>query len=222
MIDTTVSETDAFFNGVSSFLKEHVADGKVNYAGIASDKGELQSLYSQIGSMDLSNADKNTKTAFYLNAYNLLVIWSVVEKYPIQSPLDVDGFFDKRKHLVAGENVTLNTLEEKKLRPDARVHFALVCAAKGCPKLQATAYLPETVQKQLNEVTTKALNDPQFIRVDYSNKSVQLSKIFDWYGSDFTTTSGTVMNFINTYRSAKIPDTYKLEYYAYDWSLNKK
>lgn len=221
-IDTTISGTDAFFTATGSFLADHVANGRVDYAAIASDKGELQSLYQQIAGMDLSDADNNTKTAFYLNAYNIVVIWSVVEKYPISSPLDVDGFFDKRKHVIAGESMTLNALEEKKLRPDARVHFALVCAAKGCPKLQAVAYLPATVQKQLNEVTAKALNDPQFLRVDYTNKNVQVSQIFEWYVTDFTQTSGSVIAFINTYRSAKIPDNYKIGYYEYDWALNKK
>ncbi|HNK98617.1 MAG TPA: DUF547 domain-containing protein [Chitinophagales bacterium] len=219
--DTTIAPTESFFAAAQSFLSEYVVSGKVNYASIKSDPGELNDLYSMIGTTDLSTADNNTKTAFYLNAYNLIVIHSVLEKYPIASPLDVAGFFDKKKHVVAGQQMTLNELEEKKLRPDPRVHFALVCAAKGCPKLQSQAYLPATVQKQLVDATTRAVNDPQFLRVDYTNKTVQLSKIFEWYADDFNKTSGSVIQFINTYRSAKISDSYTLSYYEYDWSLNK-
>jgi hypothetical protein len=214
---------DDFFTAANTFLSAYVADGKVDYAGIKSEQSSIQKLTDAIASADLSAAGQNTKIAFYLNAYNLLVIKSVVDKLPINSPLDVPGFFDTKKHNVAGEYLTLNDIENKKLRPDPRVHFALVCAARGCPKIINEAYMPSTVQDQLTRQTKKAMNDASFIKVDNTAKTVKISKIFDWYKDDFLKQPGTTaLTFINQYRDVKIPADYSLGYYEYDWSLNKK
>lgn len=71
---------------------KYVSNGKVDYALIGKQKAELVTLINMIEKADVSKADKNTKTAFYLNAYNLLTINSVVMNMPIKSPLDVKGF----------------------------------------------------------------------------------------------------------------------------------
>jgi hypothetical protein len=172
--------------------------------------------------MDLTDADKNTKTAFYLNAYNIIVIQSVINNLPIAKPTDVNGFFDETKHNVAGVNLTLNEIENTKLRPDARVHFALVCAAKGCPKISSEAFTPEKVESQLSSLTKKALNDNTFIKVDNAKATVQISKIFDWYGVDFVKSAGSALAYINSYRDVKIPENFKIAYYEYNWNLNGK
>ncbi|MEO8269711.1 MAG: DUF547 domain-containing protein [Aureliella sp.] len=42
--------------------------------------------------------------------------------------------------------VSLNGIENDVLRPmgDPRIHFALVCAARGCPRLQNRAYTADS------------------------------------------------------------------------------
>lgn len=221
-IDSSLNTQDYFFIEADSFFAAYVVKGKVDYAGIKKQPQMLKNLCSAISEMDLSAADKNTKMAFYINAYNLLTIQTIVEAYPVAGPLDIKGCFDAKKHSVAGVTITLNELENKYLRPDARVHFCLVCAAKGCPKLQSNAFKPETVQEQMDAATKKALNDPQFLRADYANKTVMVSKIFDWYKDDFIAQSGSVIAFINTYKDTKISANSTLQYYDYDWSLNKQ
>lgn len=222
---TTLKATvsiDEFFINTNVFLGKYISDGKVDYAAIKSEGITVKKLYTAIGNMNLTDADKNTKTAFYLNAYNIIVIQSVITNLPIAKPTDVTGFFDGTKHNVAGVNLTLNELENTKLRPDARVHFALVCAAKGCPKISSEAFIPEKVEAQLNSLTKKALNDNTFIKVDDTKNIVQISKIFDWYGVDFVKSAGSAMAYINSYRDVKIPDNYKVEFYEYNWNLNSK
>ena len=220
--DSNTTSLETFFTDADTFYHRWVVKGKVDYAGIEADRAGLDALYAFIGAADLSTADKNTQTAFYINAYNLVTIYSVVSKLPISSPLDVTGFFDAKKHQVAGSYMTLNELENKKLRPDARVHFVLVCAANGCPKLQSEAYIPSKVQDQMNAATRAAMNDNTFIRVSHDGKKVMISQIFDWYKDDFIQSEGSDMAFINKYRNTKIPDTYTKEFYPYDWKLNKQ
>lgn len=216
---------DTWFNDADAFLKKYVTSGRVDYANIKSNSDELTALINVIGSADLSTSSSNTQKAFYINAYNLIMIKSVVDNMPISSPLDVKGIFDVSQHKVAGEMLTLSDIENKKLGPvynDARIHFVLVCGAIGCPKLASFAYKPATIEEQIESQTRLALNDATFIKVKDSEKKVLVSEIFNWYSADFTNDGQTVLSYINQYRDAKIPDTYTVGSYTYDWNLNSK
>ena len=117
--------------------------------------------------------------------------------------------------------MTLNHLENLKIRApykDPRIHFALVCAATSCPVLTNAAYLPASLDSQLEEQTRKALNNPTFIRT--SGNQVQISKIFDWYKADFGSDSERIA-WIDTYREDPIKGK-SVTFYDYDWRLNKK
>ena len=213
-----------FFDEADVFFKKYVSNGSVAYSKIKSNIGEVESLYKQIGSMDLKGKTDAQKKAFYINAYNLAVIYWVAKHYPLKSPMDNSGFFDKVKHTVAGEELTLNALEIKKLLftyKDARFHFALACAAKSCPPLASFAYTPDKVDQQLNDRTTLALNDPNWLKVNKSKKMVELSKIFEWYKKDFTSDGKSEIEWINQFRKEKIPTSYKVDYYEYNWALNE-
>lgn len=215
----------SFFQETTVFLKAHVENGRVDYANLKKEPATLSALTKQIGGMNLAGATPADKKAFYINAYNLLVIQQVVGLFPLKSPLDAPGFFDKRKQRVAGEDITLNELEKGRLlKPyaDARIHFAVVCAAKGCPVLAESAYVPQRLDAQLEERAKLALNSTYFIRVNAKQNRVEVSKLFEWYQADFTQNGQTVLAYVNSFRQAKIPATYTVGAYEYDWSLNSR
>lgn len=135
----------------------------------------------------------------------------------------VPGFFDKQQFRVAGEKLTLNQLEKQKLMApyqDARVHFALVCAAKSCPPLLDRAYIPGQVEEQLEAQAQQALRNPDFIKVRPKGKQVLVSELFKWYRADFLRQAPSVPAYINRYRSKPLPLGYSLGYYPYNWALN--
>lgn len=202
-----------------SFLKKHVQDGKVDYQSIKSNPVELFEMLNIIALEEIPEADNK---AYLINAYNLLVIASVVDAYPILSPQDVPGFFDNKVHVVANKKMSLNYLEKEllfKVYEDPRMHFILVCGALGCPPITNFAYKTDGLDAQLNMQTVKALNS-DFIKVDDEKKLVQLSEIFKWYASDFGGNNKAVISYINSYRDNKIPDNYRVDYYKYYWQLN--
>ena len=134
-------------------------------------------------------------------------------------------FFDTKVHLVAGERLTLNQLEIDRMLHqfnDPRFHFVLACAAMSCPQLANFAYRPENVEQKLNDRTRLALNDDRFIRVDGQGNKIRISKIFEWYSDDFKSTGKDLLSYINQYRAKKIPNSYSIEYYQYDWRLNER
>ena len=210
-----------FFIQSDSFIRQNVEDGLVKYKQIGKNAAEIHELVSYVSKADLSSFSSMEKLAFYINAYNLLVIKQIVDNYPVESPMSIPGFFDINKQLVAGEKLTLNDLENKKIRTykDARIHFVLVCAAMGCPKLANFSYQADKLEDQLTRRTELAMNDPAFLKRQDSN--VQLSEIFNWYRQDFGESDKDLINFINKFRKNPLPEKSKLNYYTYNWTLNE-
>ncbi len=215
-------DLDTFFSKTNSFLETHVKNGKVDYKAIHKDQTSLNELLKIAKGISVNIKDANNYQAFWINAYNISVIKGIVDNYPTKSPLDHNGFFDKTTYSLGGKSITLNDIENKLLRAkfkDARFHFVLVCGAIGCPPLISQAYLPNTLNAQLDTQTKKALNG-DFLKVSTKKKKVEVSEIMKWYKEDFVQ-SGNEIDFINIYRIKKIPDNYKLSYFTYNWSLNK-
>ena len=213
---------ETFFSQTDDFLKQNVSNGKVDYQEIHNNPEKLDELISLAEKISVSKSDALKFQSFYINAYNLAVIKGVVDNYPIKSPLDKSGFFDKTTYKIAGESITLNDIENKKLRAnfgDARFHFVLVCGAIGCPPLIAEAYIPSKLDAQLQTQAELALNNPNFIKI--KKKRVELSEIFKWYKEDFVK-NGDEIEYINQFRKEKIPSNTKISYYPYNWKLNEK
>lgn len=214
-----------FLSATDQFLKTHVQNGSVAYETIKEHPESINALYSYIENADPSTFSTIERKSFYINAYNIIVIYQVSKYYPLKSPLDASGFFDAVKHQVGGQSLTLNQLEIKKLLSeyqDARIHFVLACAAKSCPQLGSFAYTPDKLDEQLEARTVMAINDPTWLMIDPEEKKVKISKIFQWYEKDFNLKGESVRTFINTYRKKMLPESYKLDFYEYNWALNDK
>ena len=219
------SPADSFFQQADAFLKANVSEGLIDYKGIKEEPSELNELVAQIAKMPMDEMSPDQKKAFYINSYNLLTIHSIIANRIPDSPLDIEGFFNKQKHTVAGMGLTLDGLEKETLFPafpDARVHFVLVCAAKGCPPIRPYAYRPENLDQQIQEATVNTLNSDYFIRVKPEQDKVLVSEIFKWYESDFLKEANSVLAYINQFRSEKISSNAAVDYYTYDWSLNSQ
>ena len=216
----SVAIGQSFTEQADAFFRAHVKNGMVDYAAIKANPANLNALAMAINKSEPHEG--NAEKAFLINAYNILVIQSVVEDYPIEGPLKVAGFFDKNMHGVRGQKTTLNQLEKEilyKKFPDARLHFALVCAAKGCPKLASFAYTSALLEKQLEGQTRAAINDASFVRL--GKGSMQISQLFEWYAKDFGGEEKTA-NFISKYLAESKSVPAKFTFYTYDWTLNGK
>ncbi len=215
-----------FFTKANSFLKTNVTNGKVAYDDIYKNQASLNELMALAKSIKVDKNDENLYRAFWINAYNITVIKGVIDNYPTDSPLKVPGFFDKITYELGGSKTTLNNIEHVFLRgnfnSDPRFHFVLVCGAIGCPPLINEAYLPNSIENQLTNQTKLAINGTYFLTVNNQKKRIEGSEILKWYKGDFTLNKTTEIDFINKYRTQKIPSNYKIIYTTYNWNLNKK
>ncbi|MGH7547604.1 MAG: DUF547 domain-containing protein [Gemmatimonadales bacterium] len=233
-------------SGFSAVLREHLRGGRVDYAALKTDSARLRSYLDQLAVADsagVTAADQNTRLAFWINAYNACMLKQVIQHYPIErAPFDrligstsaragfvrdISGVF-KRKHCrVAGALRSQDDVEHGILRHmgDARIHFAINCAARSCPELAAEAYVPERVDKQLDAAVRHLVEtDTQFRIVMGEYPVLQVNKILDWYSKDFGGSDG-VKRFFARYlppgAAAYIqrPDV-RLRFFDYDWTLN--
>lgn len=221
---TTSQELELFFNNTDVFFAKNVNDGRLAYLEIHDNPSELNKLLELAENIEVDTSKADIYKAFWINAYNLLTIKGIINNYPLKSPLDVSGFFDKILYEIGGKSITLNGIENELLRgnfEDPRFHFVLVCGALGCPPIIDSAYKPDILDAQLDKQTKLAING-NFLKVNNKKKRIEASEIMKWYNEDFTLNDQSEIEFINTYRTEKIPNNYKLTYFSYNWNLNKQ
>ena len=215
------------YSSYNSFLKENVADGKVNYQNIKKNIGTLDEFLTKtklIAKKEYISWSENQKLAFLINVYNAATLKLVAENYPLKSIKDIEKPWDKNFIDLLGNKISLNHLEHEIIRKEfnePRIHFALVCAAKGCPILISEAYTSDKLDSQLENSTKNFLKTKDKNRVDVVNKTIYLSPIFDWFKDDFTKKSGLVASFIKPYfKQNSNLESYQIKYTNYDWTLN--
>ncbi|MGZ8227913.1 MAG: DUF547 domain-containing protein [Methylococcaceae bacterium] len=208
---------------VSSGTKNNVKLALVDYQTLK-ENGKLEAAYQQLSSFPVKNLNsKEEKLAFYINAYNILALKTVIDHWPLDSIKDVGSLLSpvwgKPAGSIDGKMVSLDDIENKILRPmgEPRIHFAIVCASVSCPDLRNTPYTASKLNAQLNEQVQKFLtNADKGLRV--GNESIQISRIFDWFGKDFKPAGG-IEAFIRRYRS-NLPELPLKEDINYDWNVN--
>lgn len=221
LISVSFSAQDVFLD-FDEFFKSYVDEsGGVDYKSITPEA--LAPLSKALAQYSLVTASPDEEKAFLINAYNFLVIKSVVANAVPPSVQDVPGFFTAKIHEVAGERYSLNGLEKDLLfvkYQDPRLHFVLVCGAISCPPLINKAYRPETLENQLQAQCTSALNKVAFMSFDDAFNTLRWSALFDWYAADFGQKKENIIAWINSYREKPIPADAKTVVMDYDWSLN--
>lgn len=209
----------------NKFLKENVsAKGIVNYDKVLKNIDKLNAITSNFAKIS-PNAGwtASEKKAYWINFYNANIIKILAENYPIKSINYIQDAFHKKIVDYVGAKISLDNIEHEILRKlgDPRVHFALYSTAVSSPMLKRTAYMPDTIEKDLGMATSEFLNDPTKNQID--TEITRLSKIFEWYQDDFASTNDMI-NFINIHLGApKIKlDKTRISYNEFNWSLHVK
>jgi hypothetical protein len=227
------------FTPWDSMLQEYVDDqGRVDYRRWQQEaSGALGDWLKSLRGVALPRLASEEKLALLINLYNALVIQQVLEKYPIESirptVLGVPNwfafwrFFNRPLFSLDGESVSLDNLEHDILRQEfkePRIHFAVVCAAMGCPILRNEAYLPDIVEAQLETDANRFIHNSDKVRFESDGDILYYSKIFKWYEKDFLRVAPSVPDYIGQYLSdvPGVANPKEVIYLPYDWSLNQR
>lgn len=200
----------------------------------AKDRQELGSYIDSLQEIPVSRLNRDEQMAYWINLYNAATVKVVLDHYPVSSITKIDlssglfsrGPWDAKLLEVEGEEVSLNDIEHRILRPiwrDPRVHYAVNCASIGCPNLQNLAYTAANLEALLEKGAREYINHPR--GVSFQGNKLVLSSIYDWFQEDFGGSEEGVLRHLRRYAAAELAgrlDGYSGRIgYAYDWSLNE-
>ncbi|MFW6060932.1 MAG: DUF547 domain-containing protein, partial [Phycisphaeraceae bacterium] len=215
-------------------LAVHVSDagGWVNYETLARDSETLNRYIAQIGEAPFDEMGRDEKLVLLINAYNAFTLKLILEYYSdIDSIRDIpasERWDDERWRV--GEHVwSLNQIEHEQIRPkfaEPRIHFALVCAAVGCPPLRNEAYTADQLEQQLEDQTVYVHNQDRWFRYD-GGDTVHLTELYNWYAGDFEQAAGSVLGYAARYspaleRAMDESQRPRIAWIEYDWALNSE
>jgi hypothetical protein len=228
---------DHSYTRYASVLTNHVRGGGVTYASLKSAPANLDGALDELAAVtetDFKAWPEAQQLAFLINLYNAATLKLVVEHYPVKSIRKIGGVLESPWKLkvvrLFGSLTTLDYLEHNRLRQvyrEARIHFAIVCAAQGCPSLRNEPFVGDRLDAQLAEQTRQFLSQRHKNRVDLDTRTLWLSPIFDWFASDFTREGQTVPRFVAQYlpeaeAKAIRSGDFRVRFTDYDWSLNQR
>jgi hypothetical protein len=235
-----------------TLLRQHVVvspdgtESRVDYAALKQDRRAFDAYLAQLSAIseaEFSGWSREQRLAFLINAYNAFTIDLILSAYPdLHSIRDLGSLttspWKKSFFTLRGASHSLDDIEHGMIRApgafdEPRVHFALVCASIGCPMLRNEAYTADRLDAQLEDGMRRFLSDPSRNRYAAASGTLEVSKIFDWYGGDFakghggfTSVAATLGRYADlladdpavrqAIRDGRVPVTF-LEY---DWKLN--
>ncbi|NIR96663.1 MAG: DUF547 domain-containing protein [Gammaproteobacteria bacterium] len=239
-------------------LRAYVEDGLVDYAALKDDPATLDRYLDAVGAVTEAQYEgwtREQKLAYWINAYNAYTIKVVLQHYPIgrsifADPLErypassirqIPGVWKLRWWAAAGERYTLDHMEHVIMRQEIgepRIHFVLVCASLGCPKLESRSFDAEHLDQRLDQAAVNYIYRDDKVGIDREDGVMRLPRIFDWFAEDFQPLAESAAFFEDRpakiagpltwiYRYANERDraflqsgSYRVEYLPYDWGLN--
>ena len=239
MKESYLAKTDGPSVDHSAFnelLQKHVdEDGFVDYEGFKADSEALDQYIDSLGEASIKELGRNHRLATLINAYNAFTIRLILDHQPLKSINDIpeEDRWDSQRWKLGSEVYSLTQIEHERIRPhfkEARIHFAVVCAAVGCPPLRNEAYTFDRVDDQLED-QAKYVHDHKtwFQFTGGEEAKVKLTKLYEWYGGDFKQAEKSILKFaakysddLNSYLDNEDNSPPKQEWLDYDWSLNSK
>lgn len=221
-------------------LQANVRDGQVNYAGLDGSP-EFAAYLQTLRTTDPATlTEPAAKMAFYLNAYNALVVDSIVTgrqqgryrgvgELASTEGLSLKRFFKETQHRLAGRDMTLDQIETliRETFHDPRVHAAVNCASRSCPPLQSHAWPVNggALDRRLDEAVRQFISNPLRNTIDPAGRRLALSQIFKWYAADFGAGESALRAYLARYLEGSpkqlVQDaTVPISYLKYDWGLN--
>ena len=213
-------------------------NGMVNYHAWKANSADLRALDTYLRSLSTAGpriqASHEAQLAFWINAYNAVTARGILREYPTSSirnhtaKLFGYNIWKDLQLYVGGRPYALEQIENQVLRKmgDPRIHFGIVCASIGCPRLLNEAYVANKVQEQLERNAKDFFSRPKNFRYDASRHRFYLSSILSWYGGDFGGNQAAQLRTISRWlpdaasQQAAARNGVQLSFLNYNWGLN--
>ena len=230
-ISSTIQAKEPDWSNYAALLNQYVSTSQhhsvqlnwIHYSQLKSD-ARWNKVVAQLETFSPDQlTNQQEQLAFYINAYNIMAIKTVVDNWPLESIKDVGNFIWPVWKRTAGKigqtRTSLNEIEHEILRPmgEPRVHFAIVCASVSCPNLRNEPFTATNLNKQLDEQTAEFISNSKKGLYQDGN-IIHVSQIFSWFEDDFSNEGG-IKKFIARYRSISKEAVIQPDI-PYNWLVN--
>lgn len=201
----------------------------------ADDRHRLGDYVDGLARVFVSGLARAEQRAYWINLYNALTVRVVLDHWPVASIRDIAispglfgvGPWGRKLVTVEGEPLSLDDIEHRILRPiwkDPRVHYAVNCAAIGCPGLCPTAFTAANAEELLDQAARAFVNHPRGARTE-DGRGLVVSSIYVWFRDDFGDgTDAAVIAHLARYAApelkAALAGIERVSGHGYDWAIN--
>lgn len=177
-------------------LKDVVKGEKVDYKA-AKTNPHLTAALAKLASTSCDEfPTEGDKLLYWINAYNLLVLKTVTDRFPVAGYQAVTNEMSSRRFTVGGKAMTIKDLRQFKIQPklkgttngdttDCRMVMLLTGGAIGFPSLCDHAITPETLTHDLEDNTYRFLSHKRNFYFDKDTTTILVSPFFQWNGTCF-------------------------------------
>jgi len=216
-------------------------EGYVNYAKLRKNRKALDRYVAWLHTDKAWKGPRPTERhADWLNTYNALTLFQVLERGTPDSVVDVPGWFGGKgakfysgtQFRLGPEHLSLSEIEHERIRMselDLRSHSAMNHATRSSPPLSRDLYSKFTLPRQLRKQFGRWVDDPER-GVRFEDDGAVFNPVFDWYARDFEFMSAGADLCTIAARYASGERVAKFEalaeqgcphtFFAYDWTLN--
>lgn len=207
---------------------------RIAYAEVSTaDRKVLETYIAGLSAVPIGRYRRAEQFAYWVNLYNAATVRLVLEHYPVATIRDIDispgvvsdGPWGRKLITVEGDALSLDDIEHRILRPiwrDPRIHYAVNCAAVGCPNLQPRAFTPQNAEFLLDAGAEGYVNDAR--GVSLQDGRLVVSSIYAWFAEDFggdtTGVLGHLRIFARPELLRRLDRVGRIDGYDYDWALN--
>jgi hypothetical protein len=251
-IRASASQATGLHEPLDRVLDTYVRGGLVYYRALKSERAVIDRY---VASLDLPPAQLSAlaadgQKAFWINAYNALVLRTVIDaypikgkspEYPVESIRQIPGAFERRQHRVAGQMLTLDEIETRILAGfgDARVALALGRGAIGSGRLRSEAFIASKLTAQLDDAVKECVERKACFQIDRVASVIRVSPMIGWraelFERYFRGASGSwasrspieraiaamaMPHLLSSERDVFETDAFKMQYGEFDWRLN--
>lgn len=234
---------------IEQLLQKFVHKGRVDYASWFDNDQALKRLDRYLAAVAKYSPEnspkrfknKNERLVYWVNAYNAVVIKSILDNWPLSSVTDLKapveiikglGFFYKQKYIYGGQAYSLYQVENGKIfdgENDPRVHFILNCGSGSCPVLRPQIPTGEELEPFLAQAAREFVADSKNLHIADSERTIYLSTVFKWNKNDFKSYSSdnTLLGYVLSIAGDSLKKRligakdYRIEFIEYDWSINE-
>ena len=198
------------------------------------DSSLLDDYVNAMGRLAISEYARDEQLAYWINLYNARTVQLVLAYFPVDDLRQIKlspgrhpfGPWDKTILIIEGEQLTLNDVQHRILRPiwkDGRLHYALNRGAIGSPNLQRQPFSASNAEDLFEQGARAFINHPRGAHID--DGKLVISRLYLWYYSEFGGSVGRVLDHLRKYASleleAELAAAKGIDDYDYYWGINE-